>query len=46
MATGTSLLTAEEYMALPDEFDGPTELVKGVLVQMPPAFPRHGEICA
>jgi Uma2 family endonuclease len=46
MATVTSLLTAEEYMALPDSFDGPTELVKGVLVTMPPARPRHGEICA
>lgn len=46
MATITSLLTAEEYMALPDEFDGPTELVKGVLVTMPPPWPRHGELCA
>jgi len=46
MATATSLLTAEEYMALPDSFDGPTELVKGVLVTMPPPWPRHGEICA
>ncbi|MGD9635373.1 MAG: Uma2 family endonuclease [Pirellulales bacterium] len=46
MATVTSLLTAEEYMALPDSFDGPTELVKRVLVTMPPARPRHGQICA
>jgi Uma2 family endonuclease len=46
MATVTYLLTAEEYMALPDSFDGPTELVKGVLVTMPPARPRHGELCA
>lgn len=45
-ATSTSLLTAEEYMALPDEFDGPTELVKGVLVTIPPPWPRHGEICS
>lgn len=45
MATATSLMTAEEYMALPDSFDGPTELVKGELVIMPPARPRHGEIC-
>ena len=45
MATATSLLTAEEYMALPDSFDGPTELVKGVLVTEPPR-PRHGELCA
>lgn len=46
MATATSLLTAEEYMALPDSFDGPTELVKGVLITIPPARPRHGELCA
>jgi Uma2 family endonuclease len=46
MATGTVLMTAEEYMALPDSFDGPTELVRGILVKMPPARPRHGQICA
>jgi Uma2 family endonuclease len=45
MATATALLTAEEYMALPDSFDGPTELVKGVLVTMPPPRPRHGQLC-
>jgi Uma2 family endonuclease len=45
MATVTSLLTAEQYMALPDSFDGPTELVKGVLITMTPPPPRHGEIC-
>jgi Uma2 family endonuclease len=45
MATATSLLTAEQYMALPDSFDGPTELVKGVLITMTPPPPRHGEIC-
>ena len=45
MATVTSLMTAEQYMALPDSFDGPTELVKGELVTMPPPRPRHGEIC-
>jgi Uma2 family endonuclease len=39
-------MTAEEYMALPDSFDGPTELVKGVLVTIPPPWPRHGEICS
>jgi Uma2 family endonuclease len=38
-------MTAEEYINLPDPFDGPTELVKGLLVQMPPTRPRHGEIC-
>jgi Uma2 family endonuclease len=46
MATATSLLTAEQYMALPDSFEGPTELVKGELVVMPPPRPRHGRICA
>jgi Uma2 family endonuclease len=46
MAIGTALMTAEEYIALPDSFDGPTELVRGVLVKMPPASPRHGQICA
>lgn len=46
MATAASLLTAEEYMALSDSFDGPTELVKGVLVTMTPPPPRHGEICS
>jgi Uma2 family endonuclease len=46
MATATSLLTAEQYMAIPDSFEGPTELVKGVLITMTPPPPRHGEICA
>jgi Uma2 family endonuclease len=45
MATATSLMTAEKYMALPDSFDGPTELVKGELVTMTPPRPRHGEVC-
>lgn len=45
MATVTSLMTAEQYMALPDSFDGPTELVKGELITVPPSRPRHGEIC-
>jgi Uma2 family endonuclease len=45
MATATSLMTAEQYLALPDSFDGPTELVKGELVTMPPSRPRRGEIC-
>jgi Uma2 family endonuclease len=46
MATVTSLLTAEEYINLPDQFDGPTELVKGELVTMPPTSPRYGRNCA
>lgn len=45
MATATSLMTADAYMSLPDSFDGPTELVKGVLITMTPPPPRHGEIC-
>lgn len=45
MATGTALLTAEEFMALPDSFDGPVELVKGVVETIPPPWPRHGELC-
>jgi len=45
MVTATSLISAEEYIALPDSFDAPTELVKGEVVMMSPARPRHGEIC-
>jgi Uma2 family endonuclease len=46
MSTAASLMTAEEYAALADSFDGPTELVKGILIRMPPPMPRHGEICS
>lgn len=46
MATASSLMSAEQYIALPNAFDGPTELVKGELVMMPPPRPRHGEICS
>ncbi len=45
MATGTSLMTAEEYADLPDPHGYPTELVKGVLITMAPPRLRHGEIC-
>lgn len=39
------LLTIEEYALLPD--DGfATELVRGRIVEMPPAKPRHGRVCA
>ena len=39
------LLTAEEYAALPD--DGRiTELVKGVIVEMPSPKPAHGYVCS
>lgn len=38
------LLTAEEFAALPD--DGRrTELVRGVIVEIPPATPGHASIC-
>ena len=46
MATGTSLMTAEEYAELPDPHGYPTELVKGVMKTMAPPRPRHGRICA
>lgn len=39
------LLTAEEYAALPD--DGRlTELVKGVVIEMPSPTPSHGYVCS
>ena len=39
-----ALYTAEEYAALPD--DGRlTELVKGVIVEMPSPTPSHGYVC-
>ena len=45
MATiSTELLTAEDYLKTPD-LDRPTELVRGVIVMMPPPFPRHGQVC-
>ena len=45
MATGTSSDDGGRVHGSADSFDGPTELVKGVLVTMPPARPRHGQIC-
>jgi Uma2 family endonuclease len=44
MATATALLTAEEYLLLPDNGQ-PTELVRGKVIPMNVPFPRHGEIC-
>lgn len=45
MATIESLLTAEEYLRLPD--DGrPTELVRGKIVPMNVPNFRHGKMCA
>jgi Uma2 family endonuclease len=46
MATAASLMTAEEYAALPDPHGYPTDLVKGVVVTMVPPMPRHGQISA
>jgi Uma2 family endonuclease len=46
MATGTSLMTADQYAALPDPHGYPTELIKGNLVTMTPPRPRHGQVCA
>ena len=46
MATVASLMTAEEYAALPNVHGYQTELVKGVLITMAPPMPRHGEICS
>jgi Uma2 family endonuclease len=44
MTTLTDLLTAEQYLLLP-EFDQPSELVRGSLVMMNvPGF-RHGDVC-
>lgn len=43
-AQAQKLLTADEFMNLPD--DGRvTELVKGVIVDVPPPKPAHGYIC-
>jgi Uma2 family endonuclease len=45
--TATKLLTAEEFAALPDPPDGSRqELVKGVVVTMPPPKGRHGIVCS
>ncbi len=51
MATGTSLMTAEEYADLPDSHGYPTELLKGVRITMTPpslfmATPAHGFLFA
>lgn len=46
MATATTLMTAEEFALLPELPDRPVELVKGSVMEMSPATPRHGEICS
>jgi Uma2 family endonuclease len=45
MATVETLLTAEEYLRLPDN-GRRTELVRGRLVEMNMPAPRHGFVCA
>src|SRR5260370_15599973 len=44
MTAGTALLTAEDYLVLPDN-GVPTELVRGRLVFLNIPAPRHGELC-
>src|SRR5438876_2519721 len=44
MATAVKLMTAEEYLLLPD-LGRPSELVRGRVVTMNMPLPRHGEIC-
>ncbi len=42
--TEAGLLTVEQYAERPDT-DGPTELVRGRVVAMPPPGARHGYVC-
>lgn len=44
MSIANSLLTAAEFARMPDP-GHPQELVRGVIVDMPPPKPRHGKIC-
>jgi len=44
MATAVKLMTAEEYLVLPD-LGRPSELVRVRVVTMNMPFPRHGQIC-
>ena len=45
MSIANSLISAAEFAALPDP-GHPQELVRGVIVNMPPPRFRHGKICA
>ena len=46
MTTATmALYTAEEFLTQ-QELGIWVELVNRKVIQMPPAFPRHGQICA
>jgi Uma2 family endonuclease len=42
--TPAAPLTAAEFLKLPDNGQL-MELVKGVVIEMPPPTPRHGEVC-
>ncbi len=45
--TDQKLITAEEFADLPEPTDGSTqELIRGVIVTMPPPGGRHGACCA
>jgi Uma2 family endonuclease len=43
--TQTKLLTAEQFMAA-DLGEGTFELVRGEIVEVPLAMPKHGVVCA
>jgi len=43
MSTVQSLVTAEEFMRM--SFDVPAELVRGEIIEMPPADQAHGCVC-
>jgi Uma2 family endonuclease len=43
-ASQTKLMTAEEFMAA-DLGEGTFELVRGEVVEVPPAMPEHGRVC-
>jgi len=43
MSTVQSLITAQEFMRM--SFDVPVELVRGEIIEMPPAGQAHGRVC-
>jgi len=45
MATGTTLITAEELMELCEEYDGLCELVRGEIQEMTRPSTEHGLVC-
>jgi Uma2 family endonuclease len=44
MSVASSLITASEFARMPDP-GHPQELVRGVVIDMPPPKPRHNQIC-